>query len=435
MSGFTALSEAELNDLYSTLQNEYETYKSKNLHLDMSRGKPSPKQLDLSMGMLDVVTSKDAMTAEDGTDVRNYGGLAGLPETKRFFADVLHLQPEQIIIGGNSSLNMMYDAIARAMTYGVFGSQTPWGELPKVKFLAPSPGYDRHFAICELFNIEMITVDMKADGPDMEQVEKLVAEDEAIKGIWCVPKYSNPDGITYSDEVVDRLASMKTKADDFRIIWDDAYAVHHLTDTPDTLKDIFQAIEEAGHPNRVFMFASTSKITFPGSGVALMASSPDNVSFTQKQLSVQTIGPDKINQLRHLRFFKSPEGLKEHMKKHAAIIKPKFDLVLSILDEKLAGKGIAEWHEPNGGYFISLNTLDHCAKAVVQKAKEAGVTMTGAGATYPYGKDPLDRNIRIAPTFPTIEELGQAIDIFTLCVQLVSIEKLLAEKSQSAPTA
>ncbi|MGE6629416.1 aminotransferase class I/II-fold pyridoxal phosphate-dependent enzyme [Bacillus sp. NPDC077027] len=434
MSGFTALSEAELNELYSTRQKEYEAYKSKNLHLDMSRGKPSPKQLDLSMGMLDVVTSKDVMTAEDGTDVRNYGGLTGLPETKRLFAEVLNLKPEQIIIGGNSSLNMMHDTIARAMAHGVYGSTTPWGKLPKVKFLAPSPGYDRHFAICELFNIEMIPVEMKADGPDMDQVEKLVAEDEAIKGIWCVPKYSNPDGITYSDEVVDRLASMETKAADFRIFWDDAYAVHHLTDTPDPLKDIFKAIEAAGHPNRVFMFASTSKITFPGSGVALMASSEANVSFTQKQLSVQTIGPDKINQLRHLHFFKNPDGLTEHMKKHAEIIKPKFDLVLSILDEKLQGTGIADWHKPNGGYFISLNTLDLCAKAVVQKAKEAGVTMTGAGATFPYGKDPHDRNIRIAPTFPTLDELKMAIEIFTLCVQLVSIEKLLAEKHQSAPT-
>jgi len=322
----------------------------------------------------------------------------------------------------------MHDTIVRAMFFGVYGSETPWSKLPKVKFLCPSPGYDRHFSICELFGIEMIVVDMKDSGPDMDQVEKLVKEDDAIKGIWCVPKYSNPDGITYSDEVVERFAKMETKANDFRIFWDDAYTVHHLTEEPDQLKNILDACKVAGNPDRVFMFTSTSKITFAGSGIGVLAASENNINFTKKQLSMQTIGPDKVSQLRHIRFFKNMETLQSHMKKQAAIIKPKFDMVLNKLETELGGKNIASWFEPNGGYFISLNTLDGCARDVVRMASEAGVTLTGAGATYPYGKDPNDKNIRIAPTYPSLAELEKAMDILCLCVQLASIEKLTGIK-------
>ncbi|MDG5787242.1 aminotransferase class I/II-fold pyridoxal phosphate-dependent enzyme [Evansella sp. AB-P1] len=427
MTDFTTLSENELKELQVKLQDKYDTYKSQGLKLDMSRGKPSPKQLDLSDEMLDVVSSKDVLKAEDGTDVRNYGGLDGLPETKKFFGEILDVNPSEVLVGGNSSLNLMHDTVSRAMFFGVYGSETPWGKLPKVKFLCPSPGYDRHFAICELFNIEMIVVDMKDDGPDMDQVEKLVKEDDSIKGIWCVPKYSNPDGITYSDEVVDRFAQLEAKANDFRIFWDDAYTVHHLTEQPDQLKNILDACKEAGHPDRVFMFSSTSKITYAGSGIGVLASSENNLNFFKKQISMQTIGPDKVNQLRHIRFFKNVENLKAHMKKHAEIIKPKFDMVLSKLESELGDKDIASWHSPNGGYFISLNTLDDCAKEVVNLAKEAGVTLTGAGATFPYGKDPRNRNIRIAPTFPSLEELEKAMNVLCVCVQLASINKLLSK--------
>ncbi|SDZ63276.1 DNA-binding transcriptional regulator, MocR family, contains an aminotransferase domain [Evansella caseinilytica] len=429
MSDYASLNAAQLKELQTELLEKYNTYKQEGLKLDMSRGKPSPEQLNLSNGMLDVLTSNGTLKAADGTDVRNYGGLDGLPEAKDFFSQVLEVKPEEIIIGGNSSLNLMHDTIARAMLLGVYGSNAPWGKLPAVKFLCPSPGYDRHFSICELFGIEMIVVDMKADGPDMDHIEKLVKEDEAIKGIWCVPKYSNPDGITYSDEVVERFAKMETKADDFRIFWDDAYTVHHLTDEPDRLKNILAACKAAGNADRVFMFTSTSKISFAGSGIGVFASSVNNVNFIKKQLAMQTIGSDKINQLRHVRFFKNIENLKLHMKKQAEIIKPKFDTVLSKLESELGGKNIASWFKPNGGYFISLNTLDGCAKAVVQMAKDAGVTLTGAGATYPYGNDPKDRNIRIAPTYPSLEELEKAMEILCLCVQLVSIEKKLSEQA------
>ncbi|WP_078553847.1 aminotransferase class I/II-fold pyridoxal phosphate-dependent enzyme [Alkalihalobacterium alkalicellulosilyticum] len=428
MSQFNSLSVTELNELHQTLQEKYNAFKGQGLKLDMSRGKPSSQQLDLSNGMLDVLTSEDSQKAADGTDVRNYGGLDGLPETKQFFAEILEVRPEEIIIGGNSSLNMMHDTIARALFHGVPGSEKPWSALPKVKFLCPSPGYDRHFAICELFNIEMIIVDVTEEGPDMDLVEKLVKEDEAIKGIWCVPKYSNPEGITYSDEVVDRLAKMETKAIDFRIFWDDAYTIHHLTDTPDQLKNILSTCKEVGTEDRVFIFTSTSKVTFAGSGIGVMAASETNIKYTQKLLSFQTIGPDKINQLRHLKFFKNQENLAEHMRKHAELIKPKFDIVLNTLEAELAGSGIASWKKPNGGYFISFNTLEGCAKKVVSMAKEAGVTLTGAGATFPYGKDPEDRNIRIAPTFPSLEELQKAVDVFCLCVKIASIEKLIAEQ-------
>jgi DNA-binding transcriptional MocR family regulator len=413
---------AELERQHRHLQERYAGYKARLLKLDMSRGKPCPEQLDLSMPMLDLVNAGTGTAGADGADLRNYGGLDGTSEAKRLFAHMLEVSESEVLVGGNSSLNMMHDTIARAMLHGVLGSPVPWGKLPVVKFLCPSPGYDRHFAICELLGIDMITVDMTPRGPDMDAVERLVREDDAIKGMWCVPKYSNPDGITYADEVVERLARMPAKAADFRIFWDDAYTVHHLTDRPDRLRNMMDACRQAGHPDRVFVFCSTSKITFPGSGVAAMAASEANLAAIRKQLSVQTIGPDKLNQLRHTRFFPDMEAILAHMEKHAAIIRPKFELVLSLLAAELGGKDIASWHSPHGGYFISLNTEDGCAGKVVSMAAAAGVTLTKAGATYPYGRDPRDRNIRIAPTFPSLDELRTAIEVLCVCVQLASIE-------------
>ncbi|MBH1940626.1 aminotransferase class I/II-fold pyridoxal phosphate-dependent enzyme [Mobilitalea sibirica] len=406
------------------LMRQYEDFQSQKLKYDMSRGKPCPEQLDLCADMLNLKEYKTA----DGIDCRNYGGIDGIPEAKQLFSNLLEADPDEIIIGGNSALNMIYDTIAGAMSFGVSAGEIPWGKLPKVKFLCPSPGYDRHFAICELFGIEMIIVDMNSDGPDMDAVERLVAEDEEVKGMICVPKYSNPSGITFSDEVVDRLARMKTKAKDFRIFWDNAYCVHDLNEQGDKLKNLFKACKETGNEDRVYVYTSTSKITFPGAGVAMMASSKANLIQIKKRISIQTIGPDKLNQLRHVKFLKSMENIKEHMKKHAMIIGPKFTAVLDILDTQLKGKEIAWWNKPNGGYFISLDTLDGCAKKVVAMSAEAGVVMTGAGATFPYGKDPRDRNIRIAPTFPSLEELTKAIKVICICIQIVSIDKLLENK-------
>ncbi|MFD2673441.1 aminotransferase class I/II-fold pyridoxal phosphate-dependent enzyme [Marinicrinis sediminis] len=420
-------SEEELKGLYTNLRFRYQEYQNQELKLDMSRGKPCPEQLELSKELLTILDAKEPIQARDGTDCLNYGGLDGLPEAKELFAEVLSVSPQEVIIGGNASLNMMHDTITNAMLFGLPGSELPWGRLPKVKFLCPSPGYDRHFAICELLGIEMIIVDLTPEGPDMDQVERLIAEDDQIKGIWCVPKYSNPEGITYSDRTVDRLATMRTKAKDFRIFWDDAYTVHHLTDQPDELKNILATCKEAGHPDRVFMYTSTSKVTFPGSGIGVMAASEDNLTFIRKKLSIQTIGPDKVNQLRHVRFLKNAAQMKQHMEKHAAIIKPKFDVVLQKLEAALGDMNIATWSKPNGGYFISLNTLDGCAREVVAMAKQAGVTLTHAGATFPYGQDPRDRNIRIAPTYPSLEELEKAIEVLCICVQLVSLDKRLSE--------
>lgn len=425
MTQFDGLNRESLSERLESLMTKYRDIQSRGLKLDMSRGKPCAEQLDLSNGMMDVLTSRDEIRLRDGLDSRNYGGIDGISEAKELFSDVLDVHQKELLIGGNSSLCMMHDTLVRAMLFGVFGSDVPWSRLPKVKFLCPSPGYDRHFAICDALGIEMIPVNMLQDGPDMDTVERLVREDQSIKGIWCVPKYSNPEGITFSDDVVDRLASMETKAPDFRIMWDDAYTVHHLTDVPDRLKDILKACKAVGNENRVFIFTSTSKVTFAGSGVAVMAASERNVEQIRKQLSVQTIGPDKLNQLRHVRFLKDKDGIEQHMKKHAAIIKPKFDTVLRILESELGELNIASWSKPNGGYFISLNTLDGCAKAVVNMAAEAGVVLTKAGATYPYGKDPRDRNIRIAPTFPPMEELEEAIQVLCLCLQIVSIKQLL----------
>ncbi len=410
------------------LEKRYDEFKSQNLKLDMSRGKPCSEQLDLSMGLMNILSDDKELNSSDGSNCRNYNGpalISGIVEAEELFLKLLEVDIKEIIVGGNSSLTMMFDTIARAMTHGVFGSSTPWGRLEKIKFLCPVPGYDRHFAITEFFNIEMIPVEMRKDGPDMVAIEKLVSEDESIKGIWCVPKYSNPDGITYSDEVVDRFASLKPKAKDFRIFWDNAYTVHHLTNNHDKLKNILTACKEAGNPDMVFLFSSTSKVTFPGSGVAMMGASENNINLIKKQMLVQSIGPDKLNQLRHVRFLKSIQNIEDHMKKHAAILKPKFDTVLEILEKELGGKDVAWWNSPNGGYFISLNTIDGCAKKVVSMAKEAGVIFTKAGATYPYGNDPKDRNIRIAPTMPSISELRKAIELLCVCVQICGIKKQL----------
>ena len=428
MLDFNHLNTQQLRQIKDDLLDRYREFKSRGITLDITRGKPCPEQLDLASDMLDIINSGNYLT-EDAADCRNYGGLDGIPEAKQLFAQYLEVAPEEIIIGGNSSLNMMHDTFMRAMVKGVTEDSPPWVKLPEVKFLCPSPGYDRHFFICDYLNIDMITVEMNDTGPDMDQVEELVADDDGIKGIWCVPRYSNPTGVVYSDEVVDRLAAMKTKANDFRIFWDNAYAVHHLDDKPARLKNILTSCKQAGNPERVFIFGSTSKITFAGSGVAMMAGSPKNMALTKKQMAFQTIGPDKLNQLRHAMFFKNVAGIEDHMKKHAAILKPKFEAVQIALEKELAGKSIADWSRPGGGYFVSIDTMEGCAAAVVQMAAEAGVKLTPAGSTYPYMKDPLDRNIRIAPSFPPLEDIRSAMQLVGICIQLVSIEKLLTKKT------
>lgn len=425
MAAYKNLSVEELKELKTKLDAEFEEVKARGLNLDMSRGKPSAEQLNLSMGMMDVLTSDTDLICQEGVDCRNYGVLDGITEAKQLLADMMEVPKQNIIIFGNSSLNVMYDQIARAMTHGVLGS-TPWAKLDKVKFLCPVPGYDRHFAITEHFGIEMINVPMTATGPDMDIVEKLVAEDDAIKGIWCVPKYSNPQGITYSDETVRRFARLKPAAEDFRIYWDNAYGIHHLyEDKQDQLIEILEECEKAGNPNLAYKFSSTSKISFPGSGIAAIASSDENLAEIRKQMRIQTIGHDKVNQLRHARFFGDINGMVEHMRKHADILRPKFDAVLETLDRELGGLEIGSWIAPRGGYFISFDSMEGCAKAIVAKAKEAGLVMTGAGATFPYGKDPKDSNIRIAPSYPTLEDLKVAAEIFVLSVKIVSVDKLL----------
>lgn len=404
---------------------KYEELKAMGLKLDMSRGKPNTEQLDISMEMIDTLSRSHKLVGEEGVDCRNYGVLDGIIEAKRLLSAMIECPVENIIIYGNSSLNVMYDTVSRSMTHGVMGS-TPWAKLDKVKFLCPVPGYDRHFAITEFFGIEMINIPMTQTGPDMDMVEELVSKDDSIKGIWCVPKYSNPSGITYSDETVRRFASLKPAAEDFRIYWDNAYCIHHLyEDKQDHILEILEECAKAGNPDMVFKFCSTSKVTFPGSGIAAISASKANLEFIRKQMSVQTIGHDKLNQLRHARFFGDFNGMLNHMKKHADIIRPKFEAVLNTLDSELGGLDIARWTRPNGGYFIALDTLDGCAKKVVGMCKEAGVTLTSAGATYPYGKDPHDSNIRIAPTYPSTDELKQACEIFVTCVKLASIDKLL----------
>ncbi len=409
------------------LTRKFEEVKAKGLKLDMSSGKPSTEQLNLSMGMMDVLTSSSDLVCEEGVDCRNYGVLDGIREAKQLLADMMEVPKDNIVIFGNSSLNVMYDTVARSMIHGVMGS-TPWCKLDKVKFLCPVPGYDRHFAITEHFGIEMINVPMTPTGPDMDMVEKLVSSDPAIKGIWCVPKYSNPQGITYSDETVHRFAKLNPAAEDFRIYWDNAYGIHHLyEDKQDYLIEILMECKKEGHPDMVYKFSSTSKISFPGSGIAAIAASDANLAEIREQMKIQTIGHDKLNQLRHARYFKNIHGMVEHMKKHAASMRPKFDTVLASLEKELGGLEIGSWLAPRGGYFISFDSLDGCAKAIVAKAKEAGLVMTNAGATYPYGKDPHDSNIRIAPSYPTLDEIKRAMEVFTLSVKLVSVEKLLAQ--------
>ena len=425
---YNDMSKEELLTLKESLNKEYAEAKAKGLALDMSRGKPSAKQLDVSLGLLDTINSSSDLKTLDGTDCRNYGVLDGIPEAKKLMADMMGTTPDHVIVYGNASLNIMYDQISRAYTHGILGN-TPWCKLDKVKFLCPVPGYDRHFAITERFGIEMINIPMSESGPDMGMVEEYVSKDASVKGIWCVPKYSNPQGYTYSEETVKRMAALKPAAEDFRIFWDNAYVIHDLyDDNKDEIADIISECEKAGNPDMVFEFASTSKVSFPGSGIAALATSANNIADIKKQLTIQTIGHDKLNQLRHVRFFKDINGLKEHMRKHAEFIRPKFEAVESVLEEELSGLGIGSWTEPKGGYFISFDAMDGCAKAIVAKCKEAGVKLTGAGATFPYGKDPKDSNIRIAPSFPTPEEMKQAADLFVLCVKLVSVEKLLENK-------
>ncbi len=428
MAAYKDMSREELLQEKAALEAQYEEVKARGLKLDMSRGKPSAAQLDLSMGMMDILNSTTDLKCAAGVDCRNYGILDGIDEAKELLADMTEVSKDNIIIYGNSSLNIMYDTISRSVTHGVMGS-TPWCKLDKpVKFLCPVPGYDRHFAITEHFGIEMINIPMTPDGPDMDLVEKYVNNDPMVKGIWCVPKYSNPQGLTYSDETVRRFARLQPAAEDFRIYWDNAYGIHHLyDDKQDHLIEILMECKKEGHEDMVFKFCSTSKISFPGSGVAAIGASKANLEFIKKQMTIQTIGHDKLNQLRHVRYFKDIHGMVTHMRKHADILRPKFEMVLNGLQE-LGELGIGSWINPRGGYFISFDSLPGCAKAIVAKAKEAGVVMTPAGATFPYGKDPQDSNIRIAPSFPTLEELKAATEVFALSVKLVSIDKILEEK-------
>lgn len=425
---YSEYSDEELQSEIEKLRQEYKKYQGMGLSLNMARGKPCKEQLDLSMGMMDVLNSETDLYCEDGTDCRNYGVLDGIREAKVLMGDMMENNPDDLIIYGNSSLNVMYDQVSRCVTHGVMGN-TPWGKLPEVKFLCPVPGYDRHFGITEYFGIKMIPVPMTPEGPDMDMVENLVSSDETIKGIWCVPKYSNPQGYSYSDATVRRFARLKPAAPDFRIFWDNAYCIHHLyDDKQDHLIEILAECKRAGNPDLVYKFASTSKITFPGSGISALASSPNNLAEIRSQLQHQTIGHDKVNQLRHVRFFKDIHGMTEHMRKHADILRPKFEAVEDIFEENLGGLEIGSWTKPHGGYFISFEGLDGTAKSIVDHAKKAGVTLTGAGATWPYHNDPHDSNIRIAPSFPSLPDLKQAAELFSLCVKLVSAEKIYADR-------
>ncbi|MCM1270409.1 MAG: aminotransferase [Ruminococcus flavefaciens] len=403
----------------------YNDFKAQGLFLNMSRGNPCKEQLELSMDMLSVFDDGDFMS-ENGIDVRNYGLLDGIPEAKKLFSDMIGVNENEVIIFGNSSLNAMFWAVQTAFNKGVLGEK-PWSQCEKVKFLCPVPGYDRHFKVTEFFGIEMINIPMTADGPDMDMIEKLVAEDDSIKGIWCVPQYSNPDGISYSDETVKRFAALKPAAKDFRIFWDNAYCIHHLTESPTLILNILDEAKKVGNEDIVYIFGSTSKITFPGAGVAVMGASQKNVEELKKHLGISIISYDKMNQLRHVKFFGTFENMCEHMKKHMAIIAPKFEIVCQTLEKEIAPLGIGSWTNPEGGYFVSFNAPNGCAKRIVQLCSEAGVTLTGAGATFPYGVDPDDKNIRIAPTFPPVDELKKAMELFVICVKLASAEKLLAE--------
>ena len=407
------------------LKQAYDGLRGRNLSIDMTRGKPSPEQLDLSDGLLSAVSADD-YRGEDGTDYRNYGILAGIPEARRLFAEYMEVTPDEIIGGETGSLPMMYDTLAGAVLFGMPGGEGPW--KGPVRCLCPVPGYDRHFTICEKLGLEMINIDMDNDGPDMDAVEAAVKDDPSVKGMWCVPKYSNPSGATYTDAVVDRLAAMPVAAGDFRVIWDNAYAAHHLGSGPAKLKNLLQACKDAGNPDRVLMFGSTSKISLAGAGVAMLAASKTNIDDALEKMFVSTIGPDKINQLRHVRFFGDVAGIAVHMDKLAAILAPKFAVVDEILEHRLGGKGIATWTKPEGGYFVSVDVMDGCATEVVRLAGAAGVKVVPAGGTFPYGKDPRDRNIRLAPSMPSIDENRDALEVFCTCVELACADMLRAEK-------
>ncbi|MCI8308540.1 MAG: aminotransferase [Lachnospiraceae bacterium] len=424
---YCSMSKNELEKERKIVEDKYNELKALGLKLDMSRGKPSPEQLDLSLPMLDVVNSTSDLTSS--VDCRNYGVVDGIPEAKELVAGILGVSKDEVIIFGNSSLNIMFDVVTKAVIKGIMGSE-PWIKNENVKFLCPVPGYDRHFSVTEYHGINLVNVPMTEKGPDMDIVEEYVNKDSDVKGIWCVPKYSNPDGITYSDDVVKRMAALKPAAKDFRIYWDNAYCVHDLfPDDKDKLLDIYAECKKNGSEDMVYMFCSTSKVSFAGAGIAALAASKANIDDILSQLKWQTIGPDKINQLRHVRFFKDYNGILEHMKKHAELLRPKFSLVHEIFERELGGLGIGNWTNPKGGYFISFNSLEGCAKNIVKTAKEAGVVLTGAGATFPYGKDPKDSNIRIAPSYPSLDELEKATELFTICVRLVTLNKLLGEKS------
>ena len=416
---------AEMKATYAALRAEYDSVLKEKLSLDLSRGKPSSEQLEISMPMLREPCATKVYAA-DGFDCRNYGVLAGLPEMRAFWAELTGIPAKNIVVGGNSSLNLMYDTIARAMLYGVAGAEKPWCREEKVKFLCPAPGYDRHFAICESLGIVMIPVAMTKDGPDMDIVEDLVASDASIKGIWCVPKYSNPTGITYADDTVRRLAAMKTAAPDFRIFWDNAYMMHDIENEGDTLLDIFAEAQAQGNENRVFFFSSTSKITFPGAGVAMMAMGDADIQKALSVLTVQTIGFDKLSQLRHLAFLPDKAAVKAHMKKQAEFLSARFKIVFDTLSRDLGDTGVALWTEPKGGYFVSLDVLPGTAKRVYALCKDAGVTLTKVGATFPYGVDPEDKNLRLAPSYPSLPDLTRAMSVLTLAVRLAALEKLLA---------
>ncbi len=416
----------ELTAFNNEAKSLYADFKSQGLCLNMSRGNPCKEQLELSVGMLAVFDDGNFMS-ENGIDVRNYGMLDGIPEAKTLFSDMIGVDDDEVIIFGNSSLNAMFWTVQVAYNKGILGEK-PWSQCDKVKFLCPVPGYDRHFKVTEFFGIEMINIPMTATGPDMDMIEKLVSEDDSIKGIWCVPQYSNPDGISYSDNTVKRFADLKPKAKDFRIFWDNAYCIHHLVDEPEYILNILDEAKKAGNENIVYIFGSTSKITFPGAGVAVMGASHENVEELKKYLGISIISYDKMNQLRHVKFFGTYENMIEHMKKHKQIIAPKFRLVCDILENEIAPLGIGDWTDPKGGYFVSFNAPEGCAKRIVKLCAEAGVTLTGAGATFPYGVDPQDRNIRLAPTYPPIEDLKKAMELFVICVKLAASEKYLSEK-------
>ncbi len=424
MKKYEEYSREELEKELELIKARYEEFCLRDLNLNMARGIPSPKQMDLSAAMFKMVKADEDYHNETGIDCRNYGGLDGLPELKELFATMMNVEPSQVIVGGNSSLNMMFDTIAQFMTHGSYDGGTPWMLQKDNKFLCPVPGYDRHFKITEYFGIKMINIPMNEDGPDMDEVRKWV-KDPTVKGMWCVPKYSNPSGIVYSDQVIDEIAQLKPASKDFRILWDNAYCVHHLTDEEVIIPNLLEECEKYGNEDMVIKFSSTSKITFPGAGVAAEAASARNVAFLKKRMSFQTIGPDKLNQLRHARFFRNIDDINAHMKKHAEILKPKFDTVISRFHKEFDGLGIAEWTEPKGGYFVSLNVLNGCAKKVVSLCKEAGVILTGAGAPYPYGLDPDDSNIRIAPSFPTLSELDAASELLAISVKYAALEKFL----------